>query len=125
MASTTHLPPKTGDIVLDQWILEVHKNLFGLGDDRTGDLDDSNSPGAHDGRVGGHSELAQGTNVVNVDESEISVDTADADAVYGAAEQALINELKSDLNALVGEYNDFVSRFNSLLQSLRTAQTIT
>jgi hypothetical protein len=124
MGFTTFQPPKTGNIAVDLWIIEVHKTLYGLGTDG-GEIDDSNAPGAHDGRVGGHSELAQGTNVVNVDESEISVDTADADAVYGAAEQALINELKSDLNALVGEYNDFVSRFNSLLQSLRTAQTIT
>lgn len=49
------------------------------------------------------------------------ISAADADATYGQAEADLINELKTDFNALKTEHNNLVNSFNALQAKMRTA----
>lgn len=71
-----------------------------------------------------HSLLKQAVDPTDATASTVSVTSANADATYDAAEQALINELKGDLNQLVTDLNITVAKVNALMASMRTASLI-
>jgi hypothetical protein len=124
-----------------EYLLRMHRTLYGLAQD-TGELDNENLSLAsfdtddlkegsvnqyftaarssadfttnHDAISGNHSSLAQ--SAARAD-SGATVTSANAGATYTSAEQTLINEIKGDVNTLVGEFND-------LLAKLRTAKLL-
>jgi hypothetical protein len=79
----------------------------------------------HDALTGSHSSLQQGADPSDVGTSSVSVDTADADAIYGTEERDLINELKADLNTAVTDFNAVASKLNTLMANMRAAGQIT
>lgn len=133
MGATSFLPPRpaqTGNKNLDLffndlflYLTEVHRVLFGLSTD-DGDIDEKNSPGSHDGRVGGHENLIQATDVTDKILSILAVTTADADVTYGVEEQALINEIKNVVNNLIAKHNTDNIDDNAFRQALRDGQIV-
>jgi hypothetical protein len=132
-------PPKTGNAAFDEYMLEAHQQIWGLGSAQ-GVLDDSNIAGGsltsinhanisgvasyqHHG-TGAHDDLERATDPTDVSVSGVSVDAADADASYSANEQALINELKADVNTLVTDLNTAITKLNALMANMRTANQI-
>lgn len=75
----------------------------------------------HSGITGLHSTLKQAASLADGTASAVSVTSADASAVYGAGEQALLNELKGDVNTLATDLNALITKINTLLANLRTA----
>lgn len=122
---------------LFEYLMMLHGILFGIGEGAVGilDLENINSgifPPTH-GAVT-HSNLIRGSAVVSLDADDdatatsLTITEADPDAVYGAEEQALVQELKTDLNLLFAEYNTTVTKINTIadkvneiLVSLRAA----
>lgn len=119
------------------YLLAVHRRVFGLPDG--GDLDSANINGAaltnidhrtltnvlpyqHHG-AGEHQQLDQGVAVADpgsagtiasapAPASAVAVTSPNAGGAYTAAEQTLINELKTDLNALVAGVNLIATAVN-------------
>lgn len=56
--------------------------------------------------------------------SAVSVTSANAGGTYTAAEQTLINELKTDVNQLVTDLNNAITQLNAALAELRTSGVI-
>lgn len=63
----------------------------------------------------------QATASANASASTVSVTSADADATYDSGEQALLNELKGDVNQLVTDLNAAISSLNDLKANLRSS----
>ena len=133
MGTTTFLPPVppvTENDDLNIWlndlfnyITEIHKTLYGLSDD-SGEVDNENSPGFHDGRTGSHEDLIQAEDAGDNSQSTLSVAADDADITYGSEEQGLINSIKNILNAHIGESNNNIVNDNEHKQNLRNANII-
>jgi hypothetical protein len=134
MGRTTWLPPKPPifeDEVLNlyaqdlfNYITEIHRVVFGLGAEDDGDIDVVNAPGFHSGDTGGHASLEQATDVDNKTLSSLQINEPDANAVYGAEEAALINELKEKFNLHITEFNTGITNDNEEKQSLRDANIL-
>lgn len=86
---------------------------------------DTRAKAFHDAIAGNHALLTQGVDGGDATASTVSVASADAGGAYTAAEQALINEIKGDVNTLVTDVNNAMAKFNTLLANLRTAKLIT
>lgn len=124
MAKTTALPPVTGNRQIDEGFRELWKAVFGLGGTATGDIDSNNAPGYHDGTVGGHENIVQTDDIADSTTTAVSVTEPDADATYGAAEAALLNEIKSDFNNLVVEFRATITKHNQHLAAHRTQKLL-
>ena len=148
------VPPSTGNLNLDEYLLMVHHHLYSL--DFSGGLlnndniDSGSLTGMSHGNLVGavsyqhhganlHKDLDQGAASVDAvvstvivasadadvgTASAVSVTTADADATYGSEERDLINELKGDLNTLATDVNSVVTSLNDLKAKLRTANVL-
>lgn len=119
---------RNSNFELYNYLQMIHSHLFGLGGD-TGDID------AFHKELGTHSQVNQGTAVTDlsgtITASTIMVDSADATNGSETSQVTLGNEMKSDLNNHITEYNlavvqlnSLVSKFNALLASLRAGKVI-
>ena len=163
------LPPRTLRRVsedLYEYLFLLHTRLFGAGG-LGGDLDDTNIGGlAHTKTTGvsayqhhgsdAHGDMVRASAVTNAPAVPAATSTApasisliiasaDADATYDANEQALLNELKADVNTLITATNNLqtsvilirtdvattitavsgaITQLNALLSALRTAKVV-
>src|SRR3990167_4694466 len=68
-----------------------------------------------------HAVLKQAAAVAQATVTSVNVATANAGAAYAATEQALLNEVKADLNTLATSVLSIGNQLNALLSALRTA----
>lgn len=122
------IPPKIAEILdkpelqeFDVFMEAVFKLVEGIGEEETGELNEDNIPGHHSGATGGHGNMVQASDPGDANPSSVSVESADAGGTYNAAVQALINELKSDLNTLKIDHNNLVAKLNDKNANERTA----
>lgn len=116
-------PPVTENRELNLYLSELHKTVFGLGSSG-GEIDQSNSPGYHDGRTGSHSELTKAAAFTEADLSTVSITASSAGATYTSAEQTLINEMKADINVLVANLNALIANFNDRKDKMVAANLV-
>ena len=124
------IPPRLAEALerpelkeFDDFMEIVFRIIEGVGEGETGELDNDNVVGYHDGEVGGHSLLKQadtpGAAVPTVTEVE-----GTASAAYDAATQALIDRQTVAINQLAAALNAFVVVFNLLINNQITAEQL-
>lgn len=134
-------PPEEMQLILGanayQYFVMIHNLLFKARANDQGNLDETNiagdlsdttdhgdftniQPYQHHGSDN-HGDLKQAAHTQNATFANVSVASPDAGAAYTAAEQALINEIKSDVNTLGTSTQSIGTAVNNLLAALRAA----
>jgi len=116
--------PITGNKQLDDLLKELKQVISGLGGVSEGMINSDNSPGFHNGETGGHKEIIQGDNITDSTATTLFIASINAGGTYTAAEQTLLNEIKTDLNLLIMSYNALLAKHNQHLEKHRSQKLL-